>query len=159
MPYLKPPKLKEELFKKMFNLSKNSIRNRYCHILHKKGAEFNKVFNLMLYNSYMQPHLHPGEEKIEKIHVVKGSLCFFFFDEEGKVKEKIYLKANGKNYISVPAFSWHTYVMTSKVVLTYETMMGKYHPSTWKTLAHWAPKEQSPQSINYFKDLQNLANY
>ena len=157
MAYLKIPKPKADLFNQMTVLAKNSIRHRTCHILHKQGAIFNKVFNLMGHNSYMQPHLHPGEEKIEKIYVIKGSLCFFYFDDNGKIKEKINLEETGRNFISVPAFSWHGYVMTSDLTLTYETMMGKYNPATWKKLADWAPKEQSDESSYYLKNLQNLA--
>ena len=153
----KIPIPQDDLFNQMLDLSAKSVRNRYCHILHKKGAEFNKVFNLMRHDSYMQPHMHPGEEKIEKIHIIKGSLCFFFFDEKGNIKEKIHLESKGKNFISVPAFSWHTYVMKSEIVLTYETMMGKYNPQTWKRLADWAPSEQSHESYKYFKELKNSA--
>lgn len=157
MAYLKPPVPKKDLLKELLDLSEKSVRQRHCHILHKKGAKFNKVFNLMRYDSYMHPHMHPGEEKIEKIHIIQGSLYFFFFDNDGNIKEKIHLESKGKNFISVPAYSWHTYVMESEIVLTYETMMGKYHPDTWKHLADWAPKEQSNNSSQYLKKLQNLA--
>lgn len=159
MAYLKIPKPRKEIYYQMLDLANKSIRHRNCHILHKQGAEFNKVFNLMSNKSYMQPHLHPGNEKIEKIYIVKGSLCFFYFDNNGKIKEKIHLDAAGRNFISVPAFSWHTYAMTSNITLTYETMMGKYNPATWKTLADWAPKEQTKESIDYLKRLQDLAKY
>ena len=158
MAYLKIPKPKADLYKKMSVLARESIRHRACQILHKKGAQFNQVFNLMEHNSYMQPHLHPGEEKIEKIYVIKGSLCFFYFDDYGKIKEKIFLEETGRNFISVPAFSWHGYVMTSELTLTYETMMGKYNPATWKKLADWAPQEQSEEASDYLKDLHKVAS-
>ena len=158
MAYLKIPKPKKEIYNLMLNLANKSIRHRYCHVLHKQGAEFNQVFNLMYHKSYMQPHLHPGEEKIEKIYIVKGSLCFFYFDDNGNIKEKINLEAGGRNFISVPAFSWHTYAMTSEITLTYETMMGKYNPATWKTLADWAPKEQSAESNDFLKKLHKIAS-
>ena len=154
----KIPHLSDEIFIEMLDQAKKSLRHRYSYVLHKPGAEFNKVFNLMRHNSYMQPHLHPGEEKIEKIHLIKGSVCCFFFDDSGRINHKIHLTTNGENFISVPAFTWHTYAITSETALTYETMMGKYDPSTWKTFAEWAPKEQSEESVNFLKRLHDIAS-
>ena len=153
----KIPHLSEKIFIEMLDQAKKSIRHRYSHVLHKPGAEFNRVFNLMQKKSYMQPHLHPGEEKIEKIYIIKGSVCCFFFDDNGKVTNKIDLKTDGKKIISVPAFTWHTYAITSDVAVTYETMMGKYNPSTWKKFAEWAPKEQSEEANNFLKKLHEIA--
>ena len=114
MEIQKIPNLTDEMFIEMLDQAKKSKRHRYSYVLHKQGAEFNKVFNLMQHNSYMQPHLHPGKEKIEKIYIIKGSVCCFFFDDYGKVTHKIDLKTNGKKFISVPAFTWHTYAITSE---------------------------------------------
>ena len=58
----------------------------------------------------------------------------------------------------MPAFTWHTYAITSDVAVTYETMMGKYNPSTWKKFAEWAPKEQSEESVNFLKRLHDIAS-
>ena len=154
----KIPYLSDEKFLEMLGQAKKSIRHRHSYVLHKPGAEFNRVFNLMQYNSYMQPHLHPGEEKIEKIYIIKGSVCCFFFDDLGSITDKIHLKTNMENFISVPAFTWHTYASTSETAVTYETMMGKYNPSTWKTFAEWAPKEQSEESTNFLNKLHEIAN-
>ena len=153
----KIPNLSDEIFEEMLNQAKKSIRHRYSYVMHKPGAEFNRVFNLMQHNSYMQPHLHPGKEKIEKIYIIRGSVCCFFFDDYGKVINKINLKPDGKKFISVPAFTWHTYAITSDIAVTYETMMGKYNPSTWKKFAEWAPKEQIEESTNFLKKLHEIA--
>ena len=154
----KIPNFSDEMFIEMADQAKKSIRNRFSYVLHKPGAEFNRVFNLMQHDSYMHPHLHPSEEKIEKIYIIKGSVCCFFFDDVGRVTDKIHLTTNGKNFISVPAFTWHTYAITSEIAVTYETMMGKYLPSTWKTFAEWAPEEQSEESSNFLKKLHLIAS-
>ena len=157
MKAYKVPNISDELFNEILQLAKKSNRNRYAHILHKYGAEFNEVFNIMLHYSYMHPHLHPSSEKIEKIHLLRGSVCMFLFDDYGKVTEKIHLDAEADNLISVPAFSWHTYVITSEVALTYETMMGRYDPETWKKTANWAPDEHSKKSLQYLQKLKKYA--
>ena len=102
----------------------------------------------------MQPHLHPGAEKIEVIKVLRGELEVIFFDDFGVVNKRIHLNKGGIELIEVPAYQWHTYVMLSENVITYETMMGIYHPNTWKKMASWAPKEGSSSSAEYLNSLR-----
>jgi len=136
-----------------------SSRQRYPKLLHKPGDEFNHVFNFMLRESYMQPHLHPGEEKIEKIHIVKGKVATIFFDDQGAVRNVVLLEKGAVESVRIPAFAWHTYVMLTDEAVTYETMMGKYDPLTWKRFAAWAPLENSPECSTYLTSLKKIANY
>lgn len=132
----------------------NSPRRRHPKILHQVGDEFNRVFNFMKEDTYMQPHLHPGKEKIEKMYLVKGSFSVLFFDNEGSVEKVVDLKKGARESIEIPAFAWHTYVMRCENVVVYETMMGKYEPETWKTLADWAPSEDNSESNSYLASLK-----
>jgi cupin fold WbuC family metalloprotein len=141
-----------------FLKAENSLRHRYPKILHQKGDEFNRVFNFMKGNSYMQPHHHPSDEKIEKMYLIQGKFAVIFFDDKGKIKNIITLEKGKKEYIEIPAFDWHTYVMLSDEVICYETMMGKYEPDTWKKLADWAPSEDSPESVAYLNLLKQKTN-
>jgi cupin fold WbuC family metalloprotein len=137
-----------------FDLAKNSERKRSPKILHKKGDYVNKVFNFILSESYMQPHLHPGSEKIEKMHLVHGSFALITFDDNGKVIETNILEKEKNEFIAVPAFSWHTYVMLSDEVIVYEEMNGVYEPSSWKEMASWAPKENTSEADKYLESLR-----
>jgi len=105
----------------------------------------------------MQPHLHPGDEKIEKMYLVKGCFAVFFFNDKGKVEKVSILEKGRCEFIEIPAFTWHTYVMLSGSVVSYETMMGKFDPETWKTLADWAPGENTPESKSYLELLKQQA--
>lgn len=134
-----------------------STRRRYPKILHKPGAEFNEVFNFMMNDSYMQPHLHPGEEKIEKIYLIQGSLATLFFDDNGNIIKCTLLEKGKVEMIEVPAFTWHTYVIMSDFAITYETMMGKYDPQTWKDFFTIAPVEGSLESLVYLNKLKEEA--
>ena len=58
------------------------------------------------------------------------------------------------DFIEVPAFTWHTYVMLSDEVIIYETMEGIYDIDTWKKMASWAPKENSLDASKYLEMLK-----
>ena len=152
------PNLSEQEIQEGLAQAHISSRHRYPKILHKPGDEFNEVFNFITRDSYMQPHLHPGDEKIEEISLVKGRAAIFFFDNSGDVVEIHYLKKEGVDSVSVPAFTWHTYVMLTDEVVTYETMMGKYDPMTWKRLATWAPEENTANSVTYLNALKKMVS-
>ena len=141
-----------------FKIAECSIRKRSPKILHEKGDYLNKVFNFILDDSYMCPHLHPGVEKIEKMHLIQGSFALVIFDENGGVKETIVLEKGKKEIIAVPAFTWHTYVMLTKEVVVYETMEGIYDPATWKEMAPWAPAENTAEAVPFLEMLKIKAS-
>lgn len=137
--------------------AKASPRRRFPMILHRPGDEFNQVFNFMMSDSYMQPHLHPGVEKVEKIYIVEGRIVTIFFDDFGTIKQCNLLEKGGLEMISVPAYTWHTYVILSSHAITYETMMGKYDPKTWKNFFIIAPIEDSTEQASYLQMLKDKA--
>lgn len=149
IPTINSSELKEGIEKA--NVSK---RRRFPKILHNPGDEFNRVINFMMKDSYMQPHLHPGVEKIEKIYILEGRIAVFFFDDSGEIIKTTILEKGGIEMIAVPAFTWHTYVMLTEYAITYETMMGKYDPQTWKDFFTIAPPENTEESIDFLKKLQ-----
>lgn len=148
------PELSLEDIRYHFDLSENSQRRRSPMIIHKKGDYINRVYNFILSSSYMQPHLHPGIEKIEKMYLIKGSFALIIFNDDGEIIESIILEKGKREIVSVPAFTWHTYVMLSDQVIVYEEMEGVYHPSSWKEMALWAPKEESPEAASYLESLK-----
>ena len=152
------PQLSSDEKKGCLQKAADSPRRRCPKILHKPDAEFNQIFNFMMNDTYMQPHLHQGEEKIEKMYLVMGSFAVLFFNDKGKVN-KVSLMEKGKcEYIEIPAFTWHTYVMLTNSVVSYETMMGRYDPGTFKILADWAPGENSHESQSYLRTLKKCAS-
>jgi len=155
MTYQEIPDLIDEEVQSYFDLALNSQRKRSPKILHKQGDYHNKVFNFILSDSYMHPHLHPGEEKIEKMYLVQGSFALVLFDSKGEIDESIILEKGRRESIEVPAFKWHTYVMLSDKVIIYETMEGVYKPETWKKMASWAPIENSAEASNYLTALKS----
>jgi cupin fold WbuC family metalloprotein len=145
----KIPELSEQEIKDCLRLAKDSAKRRYPKLLHSVGDEFNSVFNFMMQDSYMQPHLHPGEEKIEMIHIIQGKVATIFFDDHGVFKEFTVLEKGGIELIEVPAFTWHTYLILTDYAVTYETMMGVYETKTWKKFSDWSPKEGGDNCLAY----------
>tara|TARA_B100000768_G_C11015848_1_gene264016 strand:+ start:43 stop:531 length:489 start_codon:yes stop_codon:yes gene_type:complete len=149
------PNLTSEDKKFYFNQAELSKRKRSPYIIHKKSDEFNQVFNFILEDSYMQPHLHPKSGMIEKMHLIEGSFKLIFFNNKGDAQEIFNIEKLGER-IQVPANTWHTYIMTSKSTIIFETMMGVYNPKTWKKTPDWAPDENSKKAEKYFKNLKNI---
>ncbi len=151
---MQTPKLTKSEIAEYLAKAENSPRRRHPKIVHEQGAEFNQVFNFNMHDTYMQPHLHPGHEKIEEIYVIQGKIAVIYFDEKGTISEVTFLEKEKTEMIRVPAFKWHTYVMLTDSAISYETMMGKYDPKTWKEFASWAPTEGTKESIDYLNFLK-----
>ena len=88
------------------------------------------------------------------MHLVYGSFALITFDDNGKVTGTNILEKDKNEFVAVPAFSWHTYVMLSDKVIVYEEMNGVYEPSSWKEMASWAPKENTPEADKYLESLR-----
>ena len=151
----KIPDLSSDDKKLYFNNAQLSERKRFPYIIHKKGDEFNQVFNFVLEDSYMIPHMHPASNMVEKMHLIEGSFKLIFFNDSGK-PTKSYNIDKRTPKVQVPGFTWHTYVMTSSTTIIFETMMGKYSPLTWKKMAGRTPDEKSSNSNEYLQFLKNI---
>jgi cupin fold WbuC family metalloprotein len=149
------PNLSQEEIKSHFIDADKTSRRRAPLILHKRGDYLNKVFNFILEDSYMQPHLHPSDEKIENMYLIQGSFGLIEFDDTGVITKTTLLTEGALTSIKVPAFTWHTYVMLSRKNIVYETMEGKYEPNSWKKMASWAPVEDSKEAQSYLEGLKS----
>lgn len=149
------PKLSSNEISFYYEKAESSERKRYAKILHEQGDYNNRVINFVLDQSYMMPHLHPGDEKIEKMLLIDGSFALILFNDIGEISESIILEKGKRELVNVPAFTWHTYVMLTEKVAIYETMEGVYNPLTWKKMASWAPRENTPESAQYLSFLKN----
>ena len=87
------------------------------------------------------------------MYLVRGSFALVIFNNDGDIKNIHILEKDKKEFVSVPAFTWHTYVMLTNEVIIYEEMEGFYNPDTWKKMAKWAPNENTPEAITYLHDL------
>ena len=147
--------LTDALVMEGFYQAYKASRRRHPILIHDQGAYNNEVYNFICADSYMQPHMHPSQEKVETIQVISGEAAVIYFDDNGFVTNQTILEEGSSDIIEIPAFTWHTYIMLSDEVITYEIMNGIYDPVTWKIFADWAPKEGTPEGIIYHKELIN----
>ncbi len=61
----------------------------------------------------MQPHNHPDMEKAEDIHLIRGELVVIFFNDKGSILSTFTLRKDHLEKVSVPSFTWHTYIISS----------------------------------------------
>jgi len=149
------PVLLDEEINSYFENATNSNRKRSHKILHDPGDYLNKVFNFVLEDSYMTPHMHPSSEKVEHMYLVSGEFALIYFDDCGEISDSYLLRAGLQEKIQVKPYAWHTYVMLSDKTIIYETMEGVYHPETWKKMAPWAPVENSQDAMTYLQALKD----
>jgi cupin fold WbuC family metalloprotein len=153
---LKIPELSSHERVSLKNLALMSPRRRAHKVMHKPGSYVNEVFCGLLSGTYMRPHLHGSDEKIEYIYILDGKLGIVFFDKDGKVNDWRVLDNEVYPLVRIPAFTLHTYVPLSEFVLTFETMNGIYEASTSKDFPAWAPEEGAAEAITFAKHLELL---
>jgi len=135
------------------NEAKLSERKRSCKIIHGRGDYQNRVYNYLLRDTYMQPHMHPMDYMNEEIMLIHGKLNIYQFDKIGSILLVEKLSCKGQAII-VKSKEWHTYTVESDYVVTYETMDGVYDPRTWKSMSTWAPRECDKNAVQYLRALK-----
>ena len=74
-----------------------------------------------------------------------------FFDDEGKVTDKVELSpAEGRYGIEIPAGVWHSIVVLEKGTVIYEAKQGPYIPISKDNVAPWAPEASDSIAIERY---------
>ncbi|MBT3135678.1 WbuC family cupin fold metalloprotein [Alteromonas sp. ALT199] len=132
------------LFSELKQKAAESARRRANFNVHKSYADMvQRLFIAMMPDSYVRPHQHVQPHKWEFFMVVEGELDILFFDDEGLVKNKVTLTANGATSgIEIPPNTWHATVCHRPVVFM-EVKQGPYEVTDDKGFASWSPQEGS----------------
>ena len=99
-------------------------------------------------STYIRPHRH--HLKTESFHMIEGDVLVVFFDDEGKVTQKLHLSTEKPHpfLYRLSTTRWHTVVCLTEYALFHEVTMGPFSPAEFPS---WEPKNQ-PQSIALFKE-------
>lgn len=104
-----------------------------------------RLFNAMQPGTYVRPHRHARPDGWELMLVVRGAFSILIFEEDGRVRERVDLApASDHLAVEIPAYTWHTVVVTARDTVMFEVKPGPYTPVTDKDFAPWAPAEGEP---------------
>jgi cupin fold WbuC family metalloprotein len=146
--------LTEEVLEQGCREARESPRRRMLLPLHRsQEAIVQRMLNFFQPGTYIQPHLHPLPHATETIQVLRGSLGFLIFNEDGSVKSQHVLRANGLGLIDIEGRVWHGFVTLEPDTVILEIKRGPYDGANDKVFAPWAPKENEPEAESYLARL------
>lgn len=152
--------LTEEILAQGCREARESPRRRMLLPLHRsQEAVVQRMLNFFQPGTYIQPHLHPLPHATETIQVLRGSLGFLIFDDEGNVTSKHLLHANGLGLIDIEACVWHGFVTLEPDTVILEIKRGPYDQQHDKRFAPWAPKENEPGTDEYLRLLLEVIEH
>jgi glucose-6-phosphate isomerase len=138
--------------KLVFSARKTNINARIC--LHPDpGALFHSMVVVEHRGSYFPPHRH-GPAKAESLHIIRGDLAVFIFDDNGQVTNKMVLAHHGDPFLAyIPGHAWHLTAPASKLVVYHESKPGPFLGEADREFAPWAPARDHPGAADYVKQL------
>jgi len=138
--------------------SRQSARKRVILPFHKHEADsLHRMFNAVQPGSYIRPHRHLDPPKSEAFIVLRGSLAFFTFDDDGRVRACARLAAGSDVFgADVSAGVFHSFIALEPDTLIYEVKPGPYARATDKAFGSWAPTEGAPEAAAYMRGLLEI---
>lgn len=135
--------------------SRESPRGRVILPLHLSPADpYQRMLNAVQPGSYIRPHRHRDPPKGETLVVLRGSVRFLTFREDGAVATAVVLSADGGPVgLDVRPSVYHTFVALEPDTVVFEAKTGPYDERVDKDFARWAPVEGSPEAQRYLETL------
>ncbi len=142
----------ERLLDEVSSEAQESSRLRMNYNFHDTlDAPVQRMLNALEPGTYLPPHRHANPDREEMYLVLRGKLLTIFFDDEGKVTDKVELSpAEGRYGIEIPAGVWHSIVVLEKGTVIYEAKQGPYIPISKDNVAPWAPEASDSIAIERY---------
>jgi len=152
------------LVKKAENTQKG---RQHVNLHHSHSEKCQKLINIIGRDSYIQPHLHSLDPKIETLVALSGLFALVKFDDNGAVCDVSYFGSQRHVGISCNAFGveimpkeWHTIIAMSPDAYLFEVKDGPFLSGLAKVMAPWAPQEGNLEARHYFEELKrNIHNF
>lgn len=135
--------------------TKNALKKKRLrmHInLHDSYSEpCQRLLNAVEPGSYIRPHRHMTDPKVECLVALHGLFLVIFFDDVGKIVEKYFLgseryRENSVALIEIQPWVWHTVISLRSGSVLFEVKAGPFNPNAAKDFAEWSPCESDPES-------------
>lgn len=135
--------------------ARQSPRQRVIVPFHRSESELlHRMLNAVQPDSYVRPHRHLDPPKAEAWVVLRGSLLFFTFEEDGRVRERLLLRAGGPEFgVDLVPGVYHSFIALEPDTVIYEVKSGPYQVSNDKTFAPWSPADSGPDAQQYMATL------
>lgn len=118
-----------------------------------------RLFNAISVDSYIRPHRHFSDCKVETLLAVRGLMTLVLFDEQGAVQQAIRFGnepglINCDLGVELSPGAWHTVFAEVPGAVLFEVKAGPFDPAKAKELAPWAPEEGSQEAALYLIELK-----
>jgi cupin fold WbuC family metalloprotein len=101
-----------------------------------------RLFNAMEPGTYVRPHRHLDAGRWEVFVCLSGRAVVLTFDDDGTVRERCFLGAEGPTVaVEIAPGAWHTLSPLESGTVFFEVKPGPYVALTDKDFAPWAPAE------------------
>jgi cupin fold WbuC family metalloprotein len=125
-----------------------------------------RVLNAIHIGSYIQPHRHSLDPKIETLIAIRGRFALIEFSNEGQLRDFVIFSAQRDDFQVDQAFgveitpgSWHTIIAVERDSILLELKDGPFNPDMAKELAAWAPEPESSDAKHYLTELYNFCGF
>ena len=120
-------------------------RRKNLNIHQDLAAPVQRLFNALEPGTYIRVHRHCRANGWELMLCIQGAFSVLLFNEDGEVRERVDLCAEGLNRaLEIPANPWHTVISRTAGTVMFEVKEGPYSPVEDKDFASWAPSEDHP---------------
>ena len=108
--------------------ARESTRKRSHYNLHPKLDDpVQRLCVAIEPETYIRPHRHAEPETSEVFLMLRGSAVILFFDDAGRITEKITVSAGGPvPAVEIPAAAWHTIASLKGGTVFFEVKQGPY---------------------------------
>jgi cupin fold WbuC family metalloprotein len=133
--------ISDKLLDEISERAKKSPRRRMNYNFHENESDpLNRLLNAMEPDTYLPPHRHKDPDKEEVFLVLRGSIAFFIFDDEGNVTFSTVISPDKGIYgLDLEKCAWHSLVVLEENTIVYEVKLGPYSPLKPENFAPWAP--------------------
>lgn len=120
-----------------------------------------RLFNAIGLDSYIRPHRHLVDRKVETLVAVRGAFALVEFDGEGKPTNvtRFGTEAASQNMavgVELSPDVWHTVVALTPLAVLFEVKEGPFRPDAAKDYAPWAPEEGGGRASSYLASLHRI---
>ena len=139
-----------------------SPRRRQSLTLHLTSDETcQRLVNAIGIDSYVRPHRHLLDPKLETLIAIRGRFVLVTFTDEGEVEEVIHFHTEKHEAhhdsgigVEIPSGTWLTIIATEPESIMLEIKAGPFRVELSKEPALWAPAEETTEGQEYLGELK-----